>query len=69
MCVSVCLCVCMCSFAEILMHMPYGKPNGLPYFGNLRGAKATDTYIMSGKSPEVKSGITCSRSSGTAYNC
>ncbi|XP_065198492.1 alpha-L-rhamnosidase-like isoform X1 [Sycon ciliatum] len=42
-------------YAEILMHEPYGSPIGLPYFGNLRGAKATDTYIINGKdeNPEV----------------
>ena len=36
------------SHAEILTHPPYGEANGMPYFANLRGAKATDTYILKG---------------------
>lgn len=30
------------------MHPPYGAANGMPYFSNLRGAQATDTYILKG---------------------
>ena len=30
--------------AEVPMHKPYGNMDGSLYFGNLRGAKATDTY-------------------------
>jgi alpha-L-rhamnosidase len=34
--------------AELLQHPPYGPVDGNIYVGNLRGAKATDTYICSG---------------------
>lgn len=34
--------------AEALMHPPYGPRDGNIYVGNLRGAKATDTYILKG---------------------
>ena len=30
--------------AEVPMHAPYGDQDGSLYYGNLRGAKATDTY-------------------------
>ena len=30
--------------AEVPMHKPYGDMDGSLYYGNLRGAKATDTY-------------------------
>ena len=31
-------------YAEVPMHEPYGDMDGSLYYGNLRGAKATDTY-------------------------
>jgi alpha-L-rhamnosidase len=34
--------------AELLQHPPYGPVDGNIYVGNLRGAKATDTYICNG---------------------
>jgi alpha-L-rhamnosidase len=34
--------------AEALMHPPYGPRDGNIYVGNLRSAKATDTYILKG---------------------
>jgi len=34
--------------AELLQHPPYGPKDGNIYVGNLRGAKATDTYICKG---------------------
>lgn len=34
--------------AEVLQHPPYGPVTGDIYVGNLRSAKATDTYFMSG---------------------
>ena len=34
--------------AEVPMHPPYGDQDGSLYYGNLRGAKATDTYIKNG---------------------
>lgn len=34
--------------AELLMHPPYGPADGNIYVGNLRGAKATDTYTCKG---------------------
>jgi alpha-L-rhamnosidase len=34
--------------AELLQHPPYGPVDGSIYVGNLRGAKATDTYICKG---------------------
>jgi hypothetical protein len=34
--------------AELLQHPPYGPIDGNIYVGNLRGAKATDTYICKG---------------------
>lgn len=34
--------------AEVLMHPPYGPVNGSIYTGNLRSAKATDTYTCKG---------------------
>ena len=38
-------------FAEVLMHPPYGPADGTVYQGNLRSAKATDTYIARGPAP------------------
>ena len=34
--------------AESIMHPPYGPVDGTLYYGNLRTAKATDTYICKG---------------------
>lgn len=34
--------------AEVLQHPPYGPVDGTIYQGNLRSAKATDTYTLSG---------------------
>ena len=34
--------------AEILMHPPYGAHDGTLYYGNLRKAQATDTYVAKG---------------------
>lgn len=34
--------------AELLMHPPYGPADGTIYTGNLRSAKATDTYTCKG---------------------
>ena len=33
-------------YAEVLQHPPYGPFDGSVYVGNLRTAKATDTYIL-----------------------
>ena len=33
------------SHAEVAMHEPYGKADGSLYYGNLRGAEATDVYL------------------------
>ena len=39
----------LCNFtvhhAEVPLHAPYGNMNGSLYYGNLRGAKATDSYV------------------------
>lgn len=34
--------------SELMMHPPYGPRNGSLYYGNLRGAEATDTYTCKG---------------------
>ncbi len=34
--------------AEVLQHPPYGPTDGSIYVGNLRSAKATDTFILKG---------------------
>jgi len=36
--------------AELKMHPPYGKFDGTLYYGNLRGAQATDIYTLRGDS-------------------
>ena len=40
-------------FSELKMHPPYGAVDGTLYYGNLRGAKATDTYIAAGGEQET----------------
>ena len=39
--------------AEVRMHPPYGAVNGTLYYGNLRKAKATDTYTAKGEPVET----------------
>jgi alpha-L-rhamnosidase len=38
--------------AEAIMHPPYGDKDGTLYYGNLRSAEATDTYITKGSSDD-----------------
>ena len=39
--------------AELKMHPPYGAVDGTLYYGNLRSAQATDTYVAKGGALEV----------------
>ena len=39
--------------AELRMHPPYGDFDGTLYYGNLRSAQATDTYVAKGEAVET----------------